>query len=39
MIHVIGQCVEANDEQSARQLFDILETLLILVSFYYRFSE
>lgn len=33
MINVIGQSVEANDEQSARQLFDILETLLILVSF------
>lgn len=31
MINVIGQCVEAGEEQGARQLFDVLETLLILV--------
>ncbi|KAI0085836.1 ARM repeat-containing protein [Irpex rosettiformis] len=30
MINVIGQCVEAGNEQGARQLFDVLETLLIL---------
>ncbi|EAU90542.2 importin beta-4 subunit [Coprinopsis cinerea okayama7 len=30
MINVIGQTVEANDETGARQLFDVLETLLIL---------
>lgn len=32
MIAVIGQCVEAGNEPGARQLFDVLETLLILVS-------
>jgi hypothetical protein len=32
MIQVIGQCVEAANEEAARQLFDVLETLLILVS-------
>lgn len=31
MIQVIGQCVEAANEEAARQLFDVLETLLILV--------
>jgi hypothetical protein len=31
MIQVIGQCVEAGNESGARQLFDVLETLLILV--------
>jgi len=31
MIRVIGQSVEAGDEKAARQLFDVLETLLILV--------
>ncbi|TFK40003.1 ARM repeat-containing protein [Crucibulum laeve] len=30
MIHVIGQSVEAGNETGARQLFDVLETLLIL---------
>ncbi|KAL0953706.1 hypothetical protein HGRIS_004898 [Hohenbuehelia grisea] len=30
MMLVIGQTVEAGDEPSARQLFDVLETLLIL---------
>ncbi|TCD64614.1 hypothetical protein EIP91_003848 [Steccherinum ochraceum] len=30
MIQVIGQCVEAGNETGARQLFDVLETLLIL---------
>ena len=32
MIQVIGQSVEAGNETGARQLFDVLETLLILVS-------
>ena len=32
MINVIGQCVEAGNETGARQLFDVFETLLILVS-------
>jgi hypothetical protein len=32
MIIVIGQCVEAGNEEASRQLFDVLETLLILVS-------
>lgn len=31
MIQVIGQSVETGDETGARQLFDVLETLLILV--------
>ena len=31
MINVIGQCVEAANETGARQLFDVFETLLILV--------
>ncbi|KZS99884.1 ARM repeat-containing protein [Laetiporus sulphureus 93-53] len=30
MINIIGQCVESGNEQGARQLFDVLETLLIL---------
>ncbi|TFK71348.1 ARM repeat-containing protein [Pluteus cervinus] len=30
MILVIGQCVEGGNETGARQLFDVLETLLIL---------
>ena len=30
MINVIGQCVESGNEAGARQLFDVLETLLIL---------
>ncbi|KAJ3520507.1 hypothetical protein NM688_g9152 [Phlebia brevispora] len=30
MINVIGQCVEADNETGARQLFDVFETLLIL---------
>ena len=33
MINVIGQCVESSNEAGARQLFDVFETLLILVSF------
>ena len=33
MINVIGQCVESGNEAGARQLFDVFETLLILVSF------
>ena len=32
MIQVIGQAVEAGNEAGARHLFDVLETLLILVS-------
>lgn len=32
MIGVIGQCVEGDNQDGARQLFDVLETLLILVS-------
>jgi hypothetical protein len=32
MIQVIGQTVEAGNEAGARQLFDVFETLLILVS-------
>lgn len=31
MIHVIAHCVETGNETGARQLFDVLETLLILV--------
>lgn len=31
MIQVIGQTVETGNETGARQLFDVLETLLILV--------
>ncbi|KAJ7066648.1 armadillo-type protein [Mycena amicta] len=30
IIQVIGQCVQAGNEPGARQLFDVLETLLIL---------
>ncbi|KZT21128.1 ARM repeat-containing protein [Neolentinus lepideus HHB14362 ss-1] len=30
MINIIGQCVESGNEAGARQLFDVLETLLIL---------
>ncbi len=30
MIQVIGQSVESGNETGARQLFDVLETLLIL---------
>ncbi|KAF5362127.1 hypothetical protein D9756_002481 [Leucocoprinus leucothites] len=30
MIQVIGQCVQSGNETGARQLFDVLETLLIL---------
>ena len=35
MIQVIGQCVEAGNEMGARNLFDVLETLLILVRYPY----
>jgi hypothetical protein len=31
MISVIGQCVETGNETGARKLFDVFETLLILV--------
>lgn len=37
MIQVIGQSVEAGNETGARQLFDVLETLLILVKAIYIF--
>lgn len=32
MIQVVQQALERGDEASARQLFDVFETLLILVS-------
>lgn len=32
IMHVIGQCIESTNETGARQLFDVLETLLVLVS-------
>lgn len=32
-MQVIGQCVQTGNEVGARQLFDVLETLLILVRF------
>jgi hypothetical protein len=32
IIQVVQQALEAGDEASARQLFDVFETLLILVS-------
>jgi hypothetical protein len=32
MIQVVQQALEAGDEASVRQLFDVFETLLILVS-------
>lgn len=32
MIQVVQQALEAQDEPSVRQLFDVFETLLILVS-------
>jgi hypothetical protein len=31
MITVVGQCVESGNEEGGRQLFDVFETLLILV--------
>jgi hypothetical protein len=31
MIRVVGQCLEGHNETGARQLFDVFETLLILV--------
>ena len=31
IMNVIGQCIESNNESGARQLFDVLETLLVLV--------
>ncbi len=31
MIQVIGQTIESGNEVGARQLFDVLESLLILV--------
>jgi len=35
MITVIGQCVESGDEDGARKLFDVFETLLVLVSSFF----
>jgi len=32
MILVVGQAVESGNETGARQLFDVLESLLILVN-------
>jgi hypothetical protein len=32
MIRAVGQCLESQNETGARQVFDVLETLLILVS-------
>ena len=32
MIRIVGQCLESQNEAGARQLFDVFETLLILVS-------
>ena len=34
MIRVIAQSVESGNETGARQLFDVLETLLILVGLF-----
>jgi hypothetical protein len=31
MIRIVGQCLESQNETGARQLFDVFETLLILV--------
>jgi hypothetical protein len=31
MIQILGQSIESGDESAARQLFDVFETLLILV--------
>jgi hypothetical protein len=40
MIQVISQTVEANNETGARQLFDVIESLLILVrSFFSRLPQ
>jgi hypothetical protein len=39
MIQVIGQTVEAGNETGARQLFDVLETLLILVCLLFNCRE
>lgn len=39
MIQVIGQTVEAGNETGARQLFDVLETLLILVRLLFNCRE
>lgn len=36
MIRVIATCVETGNEPGARQLFDVLDTLLILVRKRYR---
>lgn len=38
MIRILGQSIESGDEAAARQLFDVFETLLILVRFDFSFS-
>ena len=35
MIRIVGQCLEGQNETGARQLFDVFETLLILVCLMY----
>ena len=35
MIGTVGQCLETQNETGARQLFDVFETLLILVCWMY----
>jgi hypothetical protein len=37
MIRILGQSIESGDEAGARQLFDVFETLLILVRFHFSF--
>lgn len=37
MILVLGQSIESGDESAARQLFDVFETLLILVRLHFNF--
>jgi hypothetical protein len=37
MIRILGQTIESGDEAGVRQLFDVFETLLILVRFHFSF--
>ncbi|KAG2738800.1 ARM repeat-containing protein [Suillus brevipes Sb2] len=37
MIRILGQSIESGDEAGVRQLFDVFETLLILVRFHFSF--
>lgn len=39
MIRILGQSIESGDEAGARQLFDVFETLLILVRFHFSFCR